>query len=348
MLPQIKILNRFRYWLAYRILGSLPLELQPAELSLLTPAQLEEAQALFSMPKFFIFGYPRSGTTLLMRLISLHPQVHCNREAHFFTHAGDPTGFIPDSKSQQWLERKSNRWTYGQHLETPLVRLIADFIMEREARQLGKTIVGDKTPNANAGQAVQYMHSIYPDARLIFIVRDGRDAALSHRFQHFIDQPNFLNREDQHIRQDLIRNSSHFFEKKKSVFTQSVIDNEACSWAKNVSETHDLGQKLFRDRYIWLRYEDLLGSPGEHISQLWTFLGVDPEFPDMESQVKTKLAYNPGAEAQLEKEGELVRNLQRGTKGNWREIFTLRDRQVFKALAGKALVDWNYEKDLNW
>lgn len=348
MSPQIKILNQFRYWLGYHILGSPPLDLRPGELSLLTPAQVEEAQTLFPMPKFFIFGYPRSGTTLLMRLISMHPQVHCNREAHFFTHVGDPTGFISNGKSQQWLERKSNRWTYGQQLETPLVRLIADFIMEREARRLGKIVVGDKTPNANAGQAVRYMHAIYPDARLIYIVRDGRDAALSHRFQHFIDQPNFLNREDRRIRQDFIRNSNPYFEKKKSIFTKKAVENEACSWAKNVTETHALGQELFCDRYIWLRYEDLLDSPGEHISQLWIFLGVNPEFPDMESQVKAKLAYNPGAESQIEKEGELARNFQRGTKGNWREIFTLRDREVFKTLAGKQLIDWNYEKDLNW
>jgi len=348
MSPLTKILNRVRYWLVHRIMGSLPLDMKPAELSLLTPAQLEEIKALFPMPKFFILGYPRSGTTLLMRLISLHPQVHCNREAHFFTHAGDPTGFIPDSKNEQWLERKSNRWTYGQHLETPLVRLIADFVMEREAHRLGKTVVGDKTPNANAGQAVRYMQAIYPDARLIYIVRDGRDAALSHRFQHFIDQPNFLNRKDQRIRDDFIRNSSHYFEKKKSVFSQRAIENEAFSWTKNVTETHALGQELFRDRYIWLRYEDLLGSPEEHISRIWTFLGVEAEFPDMASQVKTKLAYNPGAEAQLEKEEGLARNLQRGIKGNWQEIFTLRDRQVFKTHAGKALIDWNYEEDLNW
>ncbi len=68
----------------------------------------------------------------------------------------------------------------------------------------------------------------------------------------------------------------------------------------------------------------------------------------MESQLQRKMEYNPGADAHLEKDEDLARNLQRGKKGNWCELFTPRDRQVFKELAGEALIGWNYEKDGNW
>ena len=48
--------------------------------------------------------------------------------------------------------------------------------MEREAAKEGKPIVGDKSPSSTIhGQAVRDLHSIYPDAKLIYIVRDGRD-----------------------------------------------------------------------------------------------------------------------------------------------------------------------------
>jgi hypothetical protein len=236
----------------------------------------------------------------------------------------------------------------GQGLETSLVRLVADFIMEREARRLEKTVVGDKTPNVNAGEAVRRMSAVYPDARLIYIVRDGRDAALSHRFQHFIDQPHLLTRQDLRIRKNFILDNRPYLEGKRSIFTRQALRNEAFSWAKNVTETHALGQELLGERYTCLRYEDLLASPHDHMRRVWAFLQVPPDYPGMEDQVREKMEYNPGAEAQLEKEGELARNLRRGIQGNWCEFFTARDRQIFKQDAGKALMDWNYEKDLEW
>ena len=44
----------------------------------LTKEEVEEAKSFFPMDKFFIFGHARSGTTLLARLVRLHPEVHCN------------------------------------------------------------------------------------------------------------------------------------------------------------------------------------------------------------------------------------------------------------------------------
>jgi hypothetical protein len=343
-----KWIENTRRRLARRILGGLPLDPCPPEMAPLEQAQLEEIRSLFPMLKFFIFGYPRSGTTILMRLVDLHPQIHCGREAHFFTCQDDATNLFADAEIRQWLERRSNRWTSGQNLEGVLVRLIADYIMEREARQLGKVIVGDKTPNANAGQAVRRMHALYPDARLIYIVRDGRDAALSHRFQHFIDQPEYLPRPDRRIRLDFAHDSRPYLEKKRSLFTRESIEEEARSWANNVTETPRLGQELLGEHFFCLRYEDLLASPVDTMAHIWMFLGVEPGFPGVENAIQTKLAENPGAEAQRQKNEDLASRLQRGKKGGWQDYFTPRDRQVFKDLAGAELIRWRYEKDREW
>lgn len=340
--------SSIRRRLARRILGGLALNPPLPELPAISAEQLAELKELFSLPKFFIFGYPRSGTTLLMRLVQLHPEVHCSREGHFFTRDLDATRLFADAEIRTWLGRRSNRWTAGQKLEPVLVRLVADFIMEREARKLGKRIVGDKTPNSNGGQAVQRAHAIYPDARLIYIVRDGRDAALSHRFQHFIDHPEYLKKEDLRIRQDFARDSRPFFQKQRSVFTPAAIENEALGWSQNVNDSHRRGQELFGDHYASLCYENLLANPLEHLRRLWAFLQVDPDYPGMESQVIEKMAYNPGAEAQQKKEGDLAGKLPRGTQGGWKELFTPRDRDAFKNIAGDELIAWGYEKDKGW
>ncbi|MGE5222351.1 MAG: sulfotransferase family protein [Omnitrophica WOR_2 bacterium] len=340
--------DSLRRRLAQKILRSLPLTPLPPELELITPDQLAEVKQFFSLPKFFIFGYPRSGTTLLMRLVSLHPQVYCGREAHFFTKADDATRVFADQDIRRWLEKKSNRWTAGQDMSTPVVRALIDFILEREARRCGKTVVGDKTPNSNGKVAVQRLHAVYPDARLIYIVRDGRDAALSHRFQHFIDHPEYLTPADLHIRDDFARDSVPYFHKQRSVFTPEALQKEAAAWSKNVMESDLVGQELFGAQYFSLCYESLLANPAAEMRRLWSFLGVEPGFPEAESLVLAKMTYNPGAEAQQKKESALSRNLPRGRQGSWKEIFTPRDCAVFKQHAGEALVRWGYEKDLNW
>ena len=51
----------------------------------ITLEEVAEIKQFFPREKFFIFGHARSGTTLLMRLARLHPEVYCDYQAHFFT-----------------------------------------------------------------------------------------------------------------------------------------------------------------------------------------------------------------------------------------------------------------------
>jgi hypothetical protein len=57
----------------------------PVDIPAITTEEVAEAKSIFPANKFFVFGHARSGTTLLTRLIRLHPQVHCNYQGHFFT-----------------------------------------------------------------------------------------------------------------------------------------------------------------------------------------------------------------------------------------------------------------------
>lgn len=40
--------------------------------------------------------------------------------------------------------------------------------------------------------------------------------------------------------------------------------------------------------------------------------------------------------------------LRKGVAGDWREIFTKRDKEVFKEEAGELLIGLGYEKDTSW
>lgn len=319
----------------------------------ITCEEVEEAKAFFPLDKFFIFGHARSGTTLLTRLIRVHPQVHCNYQGHFFTRTPLLESLVDEEDIGAWLARRSNRWNQGRDLSPLVLRAAADFIMESDARRVGKSapgcVVGDKSPNSLLdGEAVRKMVKVYPDARLIFIVRDGRDAAVSHRFQAFIDRQSHLSPEDQRTRQRFSENPAPFLTGESSIFTEKGLRQAAQGWNRNVIDTDRTARQLLGSQYIHLRYEDLLAHPWDEMCSLWSFLGVDTSTSGLEESLNKELAQNPDADWQQQKAADIASSLTKGQRGTWRELFTAQDRQIFKQSAGGSLITWGYEKDLNW
>lgn len=309
--------------------------------------EVAEAQSFFPMPKFFIFGHARSGTTLLARLLRLHPDVHCNWQAHFFTRPPLLSGMLADRKFEAWMARPSNRWNRGRDLSPVALRAMSDYILERDAAREGKSVVGDKSPNVLlGGKAVEELLRIYPDAFLIYIVRDGRDTQISHRFQNFIDGEQFLKRADLRLRDAFAEDPAPFLAGERSLFTHTALKRMAQSWADNVTDTHALGRKHFGKRYYSLRYEDLLARPFDMLARTWRFLGVEPS--TMEDKVAAEMNENPDADWQQEKAPDLVSALEKGKQGSWNQFFTEKDKEVFKAQAGEALINWGYEDNQDW
>lgn len=316
---------------------------QEAPLRALNTVQLAEVRTLFKKPKFFIFGHARSGTTLLARLVRLHPEVHCNWQAHFFSQTNDLIQQLSTPGFQGWLDRRSNRWTYEQDLMAPIIRILCDYIMEREADRQGKRIVGDKTPNMNGPQAVQRLHKIYPDCNLINLVRDGRDAVLSRRIQSFINAKSALTHNDRLIMKAFMNDSQPFLNGERSIFDRTWLEEAAKTWVLNVRDGHAEAQFLYGDRSLSLKYEDLLLEPLEWMSKIWVFLGVDNRQLDLEKAIRDEMKTNPAADWHAEKAPDLVRNLRRGIYGNWHNIFTAEDLRIFENIAGEALAAWGYE-----
>ena len=336
-----------------KLAGRVLLKRQPApssrrQVPAITPEEVAEAKAFYPLEKFFIFGHARSGTTLLSRLVRVHPQVHCNYQAHFFTRQPLLEALVADEEVGMWLSRRSNRWNQGRDLSPLVLRAAADFIMERDARRVSKgdpgCIVGDKSPNSLLdGDAVRQMVKVYPDARLVFIVRDGRDAAVSHRFQAFIDRPQHLNTDDLRIRDEFIRDASPFVSGQRSIFTESGLAQAARGWVHNVVETDKVARELLPERYHSLRYEDLLTSTWETIRALWATLGADITTPGLKDALDAELQENPDADWQQEKASDIASATSKGQRGTWRELFTPRDRQIFEEIAGGTLAAWGYE-----
>ena len=311
--------------------------------------EVAEIKQFFPREKFFILGHARSGTTLLMRLARLHPEVHCNYQAHFFTRQPLLKSLVNSPEAEEWLARKSNRWNQGRDQSPLVLRAAADFIMERDAIKEGKRIVGDKSPSSTIhGQAVRDMHSIYPDAKLVYIVRDGRDVLISERFRNFVEESKFLSAEDKRIIRDLRKDQTPFTDGTRSIFTETFIRRVTAGWVKNLQETDDEGHKLFGENYFSMRYEDLLNKPFFEVTKLWQFLGVTDITGSLVEAVKNEMGSNPDEEWQTRRNEDIASFLPKGQAGNWQRLFTERDKSLFKEIAGDMLIKWMYEKDLDW
>lgn len=315
----------------------------------ITAEELAEIRQFFPRQKFFVFGHARSGTTLLMRLLRLHPEVHCDYQAHFFTRKPTLKSLVDSPEAEEWLARKSNRWNRGRDLSPLVLRAAADFIMERAAARAGKAIVGDKSPSSTIhAEVAREAHGLYPDAKIIYIVRDGRDVLISERFRNFVEESKFLTAEDQRIISDLRLDSAPFGDGRRSIFTGTFIRNVAKRWADDVNEIDREGKKLYGQNYMALRYEDLLAKPFDELSRLWKFLGAKKISKTLEKGLLAEMSSNPDEEWQAKRNEDISSFLPKGQAGNWRRLFTERDRALFKEVAGDTLVAWKYEKDLNW
>lgn len=303
---------------------------------------LRRIKERFPAPKFFILGYPRSGTTLLARLLRLHPSVHVQWQAHLSTGEDDLISALLNRDLKRWLDRPSNRWVGEEGLEPALVRLNADFLMERALEGVGKRLVGDKTPSARCDLTIRRLQLIYPDARIIMIVRDGRDALLSQRFQAFVDQPRTLKLGQLRQRNAIRRQPDRYGAGGRSVFDRPWLQRTTGDWVRSVVEGHAIGERLYGGAYQALRYEDLLDQPLEQLSRLWRFLETTPDPDGIERAVQAEMARNPAADWRQRVEPELTRGLARGGAGGWRSWFTAADLELLGASASHALHQWGY------
>lgn len=141
----------------------------------------------------FIVGCWRSGTTLLRDLLRSHPNLAFGLESEFIpwvtARHGDPTDVRTARRLGQDICRRLAAQNYPvdltaadfDHCRSAAQAVALPF--ERFAEQVGKPRWGDKTPFYV--EHIDQIHELFPTAKFLHIVRDGRDCALSIRERPF-------------------------------------------------------------------------------------------------------------------------------------------------------------------
>lgn len=115
-------------------------------------------------PPIFIVGCPRSGTSLLRRILDSHPGISCGPESRFLWG-------LKTMEERNWTTLvgfglSSEEWHAN-------VRAFFEAVHVRYAERQGKTRWADKSPDY--ALILDYVDELYPEAQIVHIVRDPRD-----------------------------------------------------------------------------------------------------------------------------------------------------------------------------
>jgi hypothetical protein len=267
-------------------------------------------------PPVLVIGVRRSGTTLLRVMLDRHSELAVPDESYFVPQLAHRHGDRPDPDAfLEDLRRLPTLRDWGVAPEAVAARLrpgmcLGDAIgavYDVYAADHGKSRWGDKTPMYM--QYLGLLERLWPEARFVHLVRDGRDAALS-----FLSMPaGIVTRTWAHP-----RDAAGF----------------ACQWATEVRAARALGRRA-GDRYLELRYEELVAGPEGALRSVCEHVGL-PFEPGM-------LDYAGNVDVSAKPHQQRLR--QRPTPGvrNWRDQMSRADALAFEGVAGDVLAELGYE-----
>ncbi len=274
-------------------------------------------------PLVFAVGCPRSGTTLLQRILDNHPALAVANDTHFVprclkrwsraAHADALAGRdVPLTRELVAVVRGYRRFERlgigDAAVERAAVRsaTYAQFVgalYEELAEIRGKRHGGEKTPDYVRN--LPLLHALFPASRFVHIVRDGRDVALS-----------------------LLEWSSP--QKGPGKLAYWSVDPLAVAilwWRWQVLSGRDAARDLSLEVYCEIDYDAMVLDPAAHAVELCAFLGLDYE-PTMVAYHEGKVRDDAGLNA---KDAWLP-----PTTGlrDWRTQLSRDDQALFELLAG--------------
>lgn len=286
------------------------------------PAHAAIENASSPNPFVFAVGCARSGTTLLTRMLDAHPRIAMTPETHWIPKFYEEQPWVTPDQLRRLgdYHRIRKLGLSGADLEglidadgrTPYAEFGSRFF-DLFARRAGKALAGDKTPSYV--RVIPFLHRLWPKARFIHLIRDGRDVVLS-----------ALKWE---------KNSKNVG--KFSTWAEEPILTAALWWAWNVSLGCAAGRALGSELYHEISYEDLVAEPERECRDIAAFLGI--EFDDAMLRFHEGRTRDDGGRSAKKAWLPPTPGLR-----DWRTQMSLGDTELFEAAAGDLLATLGYER----
>jgi Sulfotransferase family len=274
-------------------------------------------------PYLFIVGCARSGTTLVHRIVNAHPQIAITPEMHWITRqfksgpglvASELVSELTRHKrfAQFEIPREQFEGLLGAGEALPYQTFL-NRVFGLYGQINNKPLVGNKTPAYV--RSIPTFHALWPEAKFVHIIRDGRDVCIS-----------ILNWK----KADRIVG-------RYASWKEDAVSTTALWWERKVRKAREDGAALGPGLYHETLYEDLVDDPERECKKLCEFLGV----PYDDAMIR----FHEGRERV--KPGRSAKSAWlRVTSGlrNWRTEMCTGDVERFEAAAGDLLEELGYER----
>lgn len=254
---------------------------------------------------FFIVGSGRSGTTLLRLILAGHSRIFIPPETWFLlpllSHFPFDTPLKPEEAlaaarlvvgHYRWPDQnisEADFFARATDLTSPRLGDIVALVYQIHLERTGKARIGDKTPPYIA--IVPQLKAMYPSAKFIHLIRDGRDVAVS-----FVE----------------------------SGFAGRPYQGSSFEWTRAIRQGLALRDTDVASSLVELRYETLVSEPEETIRSICDFLGEQFEPSMMDYRIRTNMV--PERERHIHSKVSQPLALYRPP----RSISTSRDRTITK------------------
>jgi len=284
-------------------------------------------------PFVFVVGCPRSGTTLLQRLLDHHPSLAVANDTHFITRC-------LERLAPQWLGlaiagrdvpltstlgegvrnyRRFDRLGLGRDQVVDAMRRATTYreyvtrLYTAFAERSGKPLGGEKTPDYV--RHLPLLHGLFPSTRSVHIIRDGRDVALS--VLEWADEKKGPGKLD--------------------LWRTQPVATCALWWRWQVSSGRSAGASLGARRYLELSYDELVTETATCMRRVTDFLGLvyAPEMLDYHAgRIRSDLGLSAKSRWLPPTPG----------LRDWRNEMPERDVALFEALTGDLLCELGLER----
>lgn len=276
------------------------------------------------LPAFpFVVGEARSGTTLLRVMLDAHPQLSIPPESYFVSglypyrsryerdgsfdlarFAADLTGL---HKFRDWdLDADALGAAFGSSMPGGTYADAIRLLYGTYAAAHDKPRYGDKSPGYVA--RMKLLTQLFPEARFVHIVRDVRSVALS-----LTEMP--------------------------AEWGTRTVPEGAARWRHRVSRGHTEGTALGPERYLEVRYEDLVADAERELRRMIEFLLLPWD--------DAVLHYAEGGLSRVPSGSQAIHgNVASAPKTtrDWRSQMTPEDLEVVEAIAGDVMTEMGYER----
>ncbi len=250
-----------------------------------TAADLSQAR-LHVNPYVFLVGSPRSGTTMLKRMVAAHPQLAISRETHWIPKSYERRrGMTDDGRvTSKTIDKlfEHHRFSQMKVSRDELLSVLADqpgltyaelvsCVFDKYAQRKKKHYAGDKTPKYV--RKLPTLWELWPQTKVVHIIRDGRNVWLSMRNWRYL----------------------HKAAGQFATYQVAPVATTALWWKAHVAlGVEDAAQNP--QQYLQLCYESLVEQPEKYCREIAAFLQL-PYHTAMTRYYEGKMKTNEGASA---------------------------------------------------